>query len=200
MISSSKRLSFPALAALALVAAGCSYSGEGQIPCVQDASCPTDYPVCGPGGKCIAGTPTAASVAITGVDGHAAADYLSGTVRVLVSARATSGVGSVRLASGSVNFPASTLAAATPLYAFDVDTTALTDGDAVASQLAKLRKHVDRLPESHPSSGNPREARLALFPCWWVGPRQRIRLRCPLSGSSPSYSTGHRRISGRSRC
>ena len=130
MISSSKRLSFPALAALALVAAGCSYSGEGQIPCVQDASCPTDYPVCGPGGKCIAGTPTAASVAITGVDGHAAADYLSGTVRVLVSARATSGVGSVRLASGSVNFPASTLAAATPLYAFDVDTTALADGDA----------------------------------------------------------------------
>jgi hypothetical protein len=130
MISSSKRLSFPALAALALVAAGCSYSGEGQIPCVQDASCPTDYPVCGPAGKCIAGTPTAASVAITGVDGHAAADYLSGTVRVLVSARATSGVGSVRLASGSVNFPASTLAAAAPLYAFDVDTTALTDGDA----------------------------------------------------------------------
>jgi hypothetical protein len=86
--------------------------------------------VCGPAGKCVAGTPTAASVAITGVDGHAAADYLSGTVRVLVSARATSGVGSVRLASGSVNFPASTLAAAAPLYAFDVDTTALTDGDA----------------------------------------------------------------------
>ncbi len=130
MISSSKRLSFPALAALALVAAGCSYSGEGQIPCVQDASCPTDYPVCGPGGKCIAGTPTAASVAITGVDGHAAGDYVSATVRVLVSARATSGVGSVRLASGSVNFPASALAAAAPVYAFDVDTTALSDGDA----------------------------------------------------------------------
>jgi hypothetical protein len=130
MISSSKRLSFPALAALALVAAGCSYSGEGQIPCVQDASCPTDYPVCGPAGKCIAGTPTAASVAITGVDGHAAADYLSGTVRVLVSARATSGVRSVTLASGSVNFPTSTVAAAAPLYAFDVNTTALTDGDA----------------------------------------------------------------------
>jgi uncharacterized alpha-E superfamily protein len=33
---------------------------------------------------------------------------------------------------------------------------------AVAYQVAKLRKHVDRLPESHPSSGNPREARLAL--------------------------------------
>jgi len=97
---------------------------------VQDASCPTDYPVCGPAGKCIAGTPTAASVAITGVDGHAAADYLSGTVRVLVSARATSGVRSVTLASGSMNFPTSTAAAAAPLYAFDVNTTALTDGDA----------------------------------------------------------------------
>jgi len=130
MISSSKRLSFPALAALALVAAGCSYSGEGQIPCVQDASCPTAYPVCGPAGKCISGTPTPASVAITGVDGHAATDYLRGTVRVLVSARATSGVASVKLASGSVNFPASTIPAASPLYAFDVDTTALADGDA----------------------------------------------------------------------
>jgi hypothetical protein len=130
MISSSKRLSFPALAALALVAAGCSYSGEGQIPCVDNSSCPSDYPVCGSAGKCVAGTAATSSVAITGVDGHAATDYLSGTVRVLVSARATSGVRSVTLASGSVNFPASTVPAASPLYAFDVNTTALTDGDA----------------------------------------------------------------------
>src|SRR6267378_1310438 len=131
MISSSKRLSFPALAALVLVAAGCSYSGEGQIPCVQDASCPADYPVCGSAGKCIAGLPTAtSSVAITGVDGHAATDYLRGAVRVLVSARAASGVRSLKLAAGSVNFPASTLPAASPLYAFDVDTTTLADGDA----------------------------------------------------------------------
>src|SRR5882672_3157912 len=130
MISSSKRLSFPALAALALVAAGCSYSGEGQIPCVDNASCPSDYPVCGSAGKCVAGTAATSSVAITGVDGHAATDFLSGTVRVLVSARASSGVRSVTLASGSVNFPASAVAAAAPLYAFDVNTTALTDGDA----------------------------------------------------------------------
>jgi uncharacterized alpha-E superfamily protein len=33
---------------------------------------------------------------------------------------------------------------------------------SVAYQLSKLRKHVDRLPESHPPSGTPREARLAL--------------------------------------
>ena len=130
MISSSKRLSFPALAVLALVAAGCSYSGEGQIPCVDNSSCPSDYPVCGSAGKCVAGTAATSSVAITGVDGHTAADYLSGTVRVLVSARATSGVRSVTLASGSVNFPTSSVAAAAPLYAFDVNTTALTDGDA----------------------------------------------------------------------
>ena len=130
MISSSKRLSILALAALALVAAGCSYSGEGQIPCVDNASCPSDYPVCGSAGKCVAGTAATSSVAITGVDGHAATDFLSGTVRVLVSARASSGVRSVTLASGSVNFPASAVAAAAPLYAFDVNTTALTDGDA----------------------------------------------------------------------
>jgi len=130
MISSSKRLSFAALAALALAAAGCSYSGEGQIPCVDNSSCPSNYPVCGSAGKCVAGSAATSSVAITGVDGHAAADYLSGTVRVLVSARATSGVRSVTLASGSVNFPASTVAAAVPLYAFDVNTTAVTDGDA----------------------------------------------------------------------
>ncbi len=45
-----------------------------------------------------------------------------------------------------------------------LDLLLLDDGNprAVAYQLAKLRKHVDRLPESHPSSGNPREARLAL--------------------------------------
>ncbi len=45
-----------------------------------------------------------------------------------------------------------------------LDLLLLDEGNprAVAYQLAKLRKHVDRLPESHPSSGNPREARLAL--------------------------------------
>jgi uncharacterized alpha-E superfamily protein len=45
-----------------------------------------------------------------------------------------------------------------------LDLLLLDEGNprAVASQLARLRKHVDRLPESHPSSGNPREARLAL--------------------------------------
>lgn len=45
-----------------------------------------------------------------------------------------------------------------------LDLLLLDDGNprAVAYQLSKLRKHVDRLPESHPSSGNPREARLTL--------------------------------------
>jgi uncharacterized alpha-E superfamily protein len=45
-----------------------------------------------------------------------------------------------------------------------LDLLLLDEGNprSVAYQLSKLRKHVDRLPESHPNSGNPREARLAL--------------------------------------
>jgi hypothetical protein len=69
-------------------------------------------------------------VAIVGAEGHAAADFLSGTVRVIVSARAATGVQSVKLASGTVNFAAATPAVAPPLYVFNVDTTALADGDA----------------------------------------------------------------------
>jgi hypothetical protein len=131
MIESSKPLFFAVLASLALASAGCPISADGQIPCVEDVSCPNDYPVCGPAGKCIAGTSTAkASVAIVGAEGHAASDYLSGTVRVIVSARATAGVQSVQLASGTVNFTASTAAATPPLYAFDVNTATLSDGDA----------------------------------------------------------------------
>jgi uncharacterized circularly permuted ATP-grasp superfamily protein/uncharacterized alpha-E superfamily protein len=45
-----------------------------------------------------------------------------------------------------------------------LDLLLLDEGNprSVAYQLARLRKHVDRLPESHPESGHPREARLAL--------------------------------------
>ena len=45
-----------------------------------------------------------------------------------------------------------------------MDLLLLDEGNprSAAYQLSKLRKHVDRLPESHPSSGTPREARLAL--------------------------------------
>ncbi|HTO95541.1 MAG TPA: hypothetical protein VMK66_00745 [Myxococcales bacterium] len=116
-------------AAAALLLAGCSVDAAGQIPCADDVSCPTDYPVCSQG-KCIAGTSTSsASVAIVGVDGHAPADFLSGTVRVQVTARATSGVQSVALTSGSTSFPASATAASPPLFAFDVNTGSLSDGD-----------------------------------------------------------------------
>ena len=59
-----------------------------EIPCVEDVSCPNDYPVCGPPGSASpARLARPASVAIVGADGHAQADFLSGTVRVLVSAR-----------------------------------------------------------------------------------------------------------------
>ncbi|MDE3199222.1 MAG: circularly permuted type 2 ATP-grasp protein, partial [Acidobacteriota bacterium] len=45
-----------------------------------------------------------------------------------------------------------------------LDLLLLDEGNprSVAYQLSKLRKHVDRLPESHPPGASPREARLAL--------------------------------------
>src|SRR3989442_10188637 len=131
MIDTTKLRTIRVLSAAALAMAGCSGTSSGQIPCVQDASCPNDYPVCGPAGKCIAGTSTSStSVAVVGAEGHTAADFLSGTVRVLVTARAASGVQSVNLAVGSTNFSASATPAAPPLYAFDLDTTKLPNADA----------------------------------------------------------------------
>ncbi len=45
-----------------------------------------------------------------------------------------------------------------------LDLLLLDEGNprSAAYQLAKLREHVDQLPESHPPSGHPKEARLAL--------------------------------------
>jgi uncharacterized alpha-E superfamily protein len=45
-----------------------------------------------------------------------------------------------------------------------LDLLLLDEGNprSVASGLAKLRKHVDRLPESHPAAGTPKEVRLSL--------------------------------------
>src|SRR5438874_2839728 len=131
MIQPSKLRTVSVLFAAALAMAGCSGTSGGQIPCVEDASCPNDYPVCGPAGKCIAGTSTSStSVAVVGAEGHTAADFLSGTVRVLVTARAASGVQGVKLAVGSTNFSASATPATPPLYAFDFDTTKLPNTDA----------------------------------------------------------------------
>src|SRR5438067_579120 len=129
MTETSKMIPIRVLAVLALAAAACSVDAGNQIPCVEDLSCPNDYPVC-VSGKCTAGTSTAkASVAVVGAEGHTATDFLSGTVRVIVSARASSGVKTVALAFGTTSFTASTPAATPPLYAFDVNTTTLTDGD-----------------------------------------------------------------------
>jgi hypothetical protein len=134
MMEFSKKLLLPLLAVLALGIAGCPIQAGDQIPCVEDVTCPAQYPVCGPTGKCIAGTSGArASVAIVGADGYAPTDLLSGTVRMLVVARAATGVATVRLASGTTNFAASSAAAAPPLFAFDVDTTAFPDGDVPVS-------------------------------------------------------------------
>src|SRR6202008_1096568 len=45
-----------------------------------------------------------------------------------------------------------------------LDLLLLDEGNprSAAFQISKLRKHVDRLPESHPASGHPKEVRLAL--------------------------------------
>src|SRR5258705_3729241 len=130
MTRSTRQKLFLALAASALGAAACSGAATGTIPCVEDLTCPSAYPVCGPQGKCIAGTSTQkAEVAIVGPAGYLPTDSVGGTVRMLVSAQATTGVASVKLASGMTNFTASVTPPAPPLYAFDVDTTGFPDGD-----------------------------------------------------------------------
>jgi len=112
MMEFSKKSLLPPLVVLALGVAGCPIQAGDQIPCVEDVTCPSQYPVCGPSGKCIAGTSGArASVAIVGADGYAPTDLLSGTVRMLVVARAATGVATVRLASGTTNFAASSAVA-----------------------------------------------------------------------------------------
>ena len=125
MIENSKKL-LVVFAAAALFAAGCSVSASGQIPCVDDSSCPADYPSC-KSGFCVEGGTTTASVSIIGVPGKSAADPLKGTVTVQVSAKANSGVKSVSLAGGGKTF--SPAAGATgPVFNITVDTTTLTDG------------------------------------------------------------------------
>ncbi|HUJ27167.1 MAG TPA: hypothetical protein VLW85_14170, partial [Myxococcales bacterium] len=128
MIENSKKLVFRLVTLVALAAAGCSVSASGEIPCVDDSSCPSDYPVC-TAGKCVAGTSTsAATVAIVGVQGHAASDILSGSITIAVTARATSGVSSVTLAAGSKTYQADKTSAP-PIYYFIVPTTDLSNAD-----------------------------------------------------------------------
>jgi len=137
------------LVVLALGVAGCPIQAGDQIPCVEDVTCPAQYPVCGPAGRCIAGTSGArASVAIVGGRWLCADDLLSGTVRMLVVARATTGVATVRLASGARAFGASSAAAAPPLFAFDVDTTAFADGD-----VPSLRRSSLEMPRTGTANG-----------------------------------------------
>ena len=56
MMEFSKKPLLPLLAVVALGVAGCPIQAGDQIPCVEDVTCPAQYPVCGPTGKCIAGT------------------------------------------------------------------------------------------------------------------------------------------------
>lgn len=116
-------------------ALACSVSAGSQIPCADDASCPTDYPVCdganpGKPGVCIAQDAThvssRASVSIVGVQGREAGAVVRGKVQVVVAARAASGVGAVTLSGGGRSFTQT--AATPPSWAFDVDTSALGDG------------------------------------------------------------------------
>src|ERR1041384_2846953 len=121
MIENSKKL-LVVFAAAALFAAGCSVSASGQIPCVDDSSCPADYPSCKSGFCVEGGTTATASASILGVPGKAAADPLKGPATVQVSGRANWGVKSFALAGGGKRF--SPAAGATgPVFNITVDTT-----------------------------------------------------------------------------
>ncbi len=115
------------VAAVSLAAAACSVNESGKIQCIDDSSCPRDYPVCG-GGFCVEGTSTTQnSVAVIGVPGKQSTDPVRGTVTVQVAARAASGVASVALTSGTQSFPGT--ASGTPgVFNVAVDTTKLADG------------------------------------------------------------------------
>ncbi|TMA24457.1 MAG: hypothetical protein E6J78_20510 [Deltaproteobacteria bacterium] len=121
------------LTAAALLAAGCSVTAGGQIPCADDSSCPSDYPVC-QSGKCVAGTSTSAlTVAIIGVDGKSAGAPLKGTVTVKASAHAKAGVKSVTLSAGGTSQnPTGNVA---EVYSFSLDTTKLADGSVSLSAI-----------------------------------------------------------------
>ena len=128
MIDSSKKLLLSALATVALASAGCSVSADGQIPCVDDSSCPVEFPVCGSGGKCVAGqSSTKVSAQIVGVAGKQTGQPVRGTVTVQVAARSDSGVKTVSVSGGGQTFsPAAT--ATGPQYDVSVDTTKFADG------------------------------------------------------------------------
>ena len=132
MIETLPKLKARILAAAVLsLAAACNVSASGQIPCVDDSSCPATYPVCKAGfcAEGAAGTNGNASVAVLGVPGKNATDPLRGTVTVQVVAKASSGVKSISLATGS-NIYAPATDSAPPVYRFPVDTTKLADGSA----------------------------------------------------------------------
>src|SRR5438105_2753476 len=98
----SQKLGVRVLAALSLALAACGVSADGQILCADDSSCPAAYPVCVGAtptalGKCGAGSPPAATVAIVGAEGHGTSDFVANTVRVDVTAKAPTGVSDVKL-------------------------------------------------------------------------------------------------------
>ncbi|MGZ5748287.1 MAG: hypothetical protein ACXWJ3_19105, partial [Caldimonas sp.] len=130
MIENQRKLSVRLLALCALaLGAACNVSASGQIPCADDSSCPSNYPVC-KAGFCVesaSGLAGSASVAIVGVPGKAATDPLRGTIVVQVVAKASSGVKTLTLDGGGKSYTPDATSAA-PVFNFTVDTTKLTDG------------------------------------------------------------------------
>ena len=145
------RFSVPAAlrtaAVVALLAmAACSVNEAGNIPCADDSSCPSDYPVCS-AGKCIAGTPTGSdTVQIVSINGvpAASAPHVRGVVHASVVAKASTGVGAVTLtagvmADGGAYVALVTDAGSAPVYDFAIDTTQIDAGvspDGVAITLS----------------------------------------------------------------
>src|SRR5436190_22352797 len=108
MTRSSRRSSLLILAALALGVTACAGTAGGDIPCIEDVTCPDQYPVCGPSGTCTAGSSREkASVAIACPEGYKPTAFVKGAFRMLVPARAVPGVAGLNLGSGSPNLRAS---------------------------------------------------------------------------------------------
>ncbi len=143
-----KRLRFNArqllVAVTAMLAAACHVSANGSVPCVDDSSCPSDYPYCvvptgGTTGACFStnSSPDAGSalgaVTIVGVLGHNPSDVVSGTVTVAVTGRAASGVKSVTLAAGSAAPLDPLSSSAPPIWYFAVATSGAGDVSLVAT-------------------------------------------------------------------
>ena len=136
-------LQLSALLACAVLAA-CGVSAGGAIPCADDSSCPTDYPVCDTtAGKCVAGSSASTStiqvVSVTRDDGASASAPITGTATVTVIARATAGVVKDSVAVKAGDKALALIAATPPTFTFKLDTALLFPAPGVNQTAVTLK-------------------------------------------------------------